>query len=41
MEVDVTTYTGVNDYAPDRVPKVWLWRNSHLQMYALAGENCT
>ena len=34
IEVDVTSYTDVNDYLPYRVPEVWLLRNQ-LLIYSL------
>lgn len=36
IEVDVTSYTDVNDYLPYRVPEVWLLRNQ-LIIYSLQG----
>jgi Uma2 family endonuclease len=35
LEVDVTSYSDVNDYLPYRVPEVWLWRNNQLSLYQL------
>jgi len=37
IEVDVTSYTDVNDYLPYRVPEVWLLRNQ-LVIYSLQGD---
>jgi len=38
IEIDVTTYTAVEDYAPYDVSEVWLFKNSNLKVYALQGE---
>lgn len=38
IEVDVTSYTAVEDYLPYQVPEVWLFRKAGLQIYALAGD---
>jgi len=38
IEIDVTTYTAAEDYAPYGVSEVWLFKNSNLKMYALQGE---
>lgn len=35
IEIDVTTYTAAEDYAPYRVPEVWLFKKSGLQIYHL------
>lgn len=35
VEIDVTTYTTVEDYAPYRIPEVWLFKKSVLNIYAL------
>lgn len=39
IEVDVTSYTDINDYLPYKVPEVWLLRNKHLLIYRLQGES--
>ncbi len=39
IEVDVTSYTNVNDYLPYKVPEVWLLKNKQLSVYRLQGEN--
>jgi Uma2 family endonuclease len=39
IEVDVTSYTDINDYLPYRVPEVWLLRNNQLLVYRLQGES--
>ncbi len=36
IEIDVTSYTAVEDYLPYRVPEVWLFRKTGLQIYQLA-----
>ncbi|EKQ68343.1 hypothetical protein OsccyDRAFT_2871 [Leptolyngbyaceae cyanobacterium JSC-12] len=38
IEIDVTTYTAAEDYAPYSVSEVWLFKKSDLKMYALQGE---
>jgi len=35
IEIDVTTYTATEDYAPYRVPEVWLFKKSSLKIYHL------
>ncbi|WP_299410154.1 Uma2 family endonuclease [Acaryochloris sp. IP29b_bin.148] len=35
IEVDVTSYTAVEDYLPYRVPEVWLFKKKRLMMYGL------
>ncbi|OKH16247.1 hypothetical protein NIES592_00825 [Fischerella major NIES-592] len=39
IEVDVTSYTDINDYLPYRVPEVWLLKNSQLLVYRLQGQS--
>ena len=39
IEVDVTSYTNINDYLPYEVPEVWLLKNKQLLVYRLQGEN--
>ena len=39
IEIDVTTYTAANDYAPYRVPEVWLFKKSGLKIYNLQGDS--
>ena len=36
LEIDVTSYSDVNDYLPYRVPEIWLFRNQ-LAIYQLQG----
>jgi Uma2 family endonuclease len=38
IEVDVTSYTDINDYLLYKVPEVWLLRNRHLLIYRLQGK---
>ena len=35
LEIDVTSYSDVNDYLPYRVPEVWLFRQNQLLVYQL------
>ncbi len=35
LEIDVTSYTDVNDYLVYRVPEVWLYKKNKLMIYAL------
>ena len=37
IEIDVTNYTVVADYAPYGVPEVWLFKNKGLEIYHLQG----
>jgi len=37
LEIDVTSYSDVNDYLPYRVPEVWLFRKNQLLVYQLHG----
>ena len=39
IEVDVTSYTDINDYLPYKVPEVWLLKNKQLSVYRLQGES--
>lgn len=39
IEVDVTSYTNIDDYLPYKVPEVWLLKNKQLLVYRLQGEN--
>lgn len=38
IEIDVTTYTAADDYAPYGVPEVWLFTKSGLNIYYFQGE---
>lgn len=35
LEIDVTSYSDINDYLPYRVPEVWLFRQKQLLVYQL------
>ncbi len=37
LEIDVTSYSDVNDYLPYRIPEVWLFRKKQLLIYQLQG----
>lgn len=39
IEIDVTSYSDVQDYLPYRVREVWLFRNQQLLIHQLQGEN--
>jgi len=39
IEIDVTSYTDINDYLPYKVPEIWLLKNKQLLVYRLQGEN--
>jgi Uma2 family endonuclease len=39
IEIDVTSYTDVDDYLPYKVPEIWLLKNKQLIVYRLQGEN--
>ncbi|WP_292701553.1 MULTISPECIES: Uma2 family endonuclease [unclassified Nostoc] len=41
VEIDITSYTDVNDYLPYRVPEVWLFRKNQLVIYRLQGDRYT
>jgi Uma2 family endonuclease len=38
IEVDVTSYSDVNDYLPYKVPEIWLWKKKSLKIYQLQNE---
>lgn len=38
IEIDVTSYSDIQDYLPYRVPEVWLFRKQQLLIYQLQGE---
>ncbi|MEB3885623.1 Uma2 family endonuclease [Lyngbya sp. CCY1209] len=38
IEIDVTSYTAAADYLPYKVPEVWLFRKTGLQIYSLETE---
>ncbi len=35
IEIDVTSYTDVNDYTPYNIPEVWLFKRNQLSIYGL------
>jgi Uma2 family endonuclease len=35
IEIDVTSYSDVNDYLPYRVPEIWLFKFNQLEIYVL------
>ena len=37
LEIDITSYSDVNDYLPYRVPEVWLFKRDRLRIYQLQG----
>ena len=39
IEIDVTSYTDINDYLPYKVPEVWLFKKGQLLIYILEGQN--
>ena len=41
VEIDITSYTDLNDYLPYRVPEVWLLRKNLLVIYRLQGDRYT
>ncbi len=38
IEIDVTSFTDVNDYLPYQVPEVWLFKRNQLFIYQLDGK---
>jgi Uma2 family endonuclease len=38
IEIDVTSYTDINDYLPYRVPEVWLFKAEQLKVYGLQND---
>ena len=41
VEIDIISYTDVNDYLPYRVPEVWLFTKNQLVIYRLQGDRYT
>ena len=41
LEIDVTSYTDVNDYLPYKVPEVWIYKKNQLMIYALETDSYT
>ena len=38
IEIDITSYTDVNDYLLYKVPEVWLFKNDSIKIYNLEGD---
>ncbi|MEO0534370.1 MAG: Uma2 family endonuclease [Cyanobacteria bacterium P01_A01_bin.123] len=38
LEIDVTSFSDVNDYLPYQVPEIWLFRRQQLWVYQLQGD---
>lgn len=38
IEIDVTSYTDVNDYLPYRVPEVWIYKRKEIIIYGYQGD---
>lgn len=41
IEIDITSYTVVNDYLPYQMPEVWLLKKNQLVIYSLQGDRYT
>lgn len=41
IEIDVTSYTDVNDYLPYQVPEAWIFKRNRLQIYGLENNQYT
>ena len=39
IEIDVTSYSDIQDYLPYRVPEVWLFKQQQTLIYQLQGAN--
>ncbi len=39
IEIDITSYTDINDYLPYRVPEVWLYKKNRLMIYGWEGNS--
>jgi Uma2 family endonuclease len=39
LEIDVTSYSDVNDYLPYHVPEIWLFKKQELQIHCLEGQS--
>ncbi|MBN3897049.1 MAG: Uma2 family endonuclease [Nostoc sp. NOS(2021)] len=39
IEIDVTSYTDINDFLPYRVPEVWILKSNRLLIYRLQAES--
>ncbi|MGL5074339.1 MAG: Uma2 family endonuclease, partial [Waterburya sp.] len=38
IEIDITSYTDVNDYLPYKVPEVWLFKSDIVTIYSLEND---
>ncbi|MDJ0588540.1 MAG: Uma2 family endonuclease [Pleurocapsa sp. MO_226.B13] len=41
IEIDITSYTDINDYLPYKVPEVWLFKNDLVTIYSLESDRYT
>jgi Uma2 family endonuclease len=41
LEIDITSYTNINDYLAYKVPEVWLFKNDVVTIYCLESDNYT
>lgn len=41
LEIDITSYSDINDYLPYQVPEVWLFKREKLRIYQLQGNAYT
>jgi Uma2 family endonuclease len=41
IEIDITSYTNIDDYLPYKVPEVWLFKNDIVTIYCLENNNYT
>jgi Uma2 family endonuclease len=41
LEIDVTSYTDVNDYLPYKIPEVWIYKKNQLLIYSLQNDSYT
>ena len=41
IEIDVTSYTDINDYLPYSVPEIWLFKKNQLTIYSWQGRGYT
>ncbi len=39
IEIDVTSYTDINDYLAYGIPEVWLWKREQLQIYSFQADH--
>ncbi|MBD1842418.1 Uma2 family endonuclease [Cyanobacteria bacterium FACHB-63] len=38
IEIDITSYSNVDDYLPFKVPEVWMFKNKQLRIYGLEND---